>query len=86
LGLEAQQAAVASFLNGKVPVKAFTEVETGKSADRPELAKAMAACQLYGATLIIAKLDRLSRNVHSSRGYKRPVWISSAPTIRPPLG
>jgi DNA invertase Pin-like site-specific DNA recombinase len=64
LGLEAQRAAVRAFLDGKgwPPLAEFVEVESGKRADRPELAKAMAACRLYGATLVIAKLDRLSRN------------------------
>jgi DNA invertase Pin-like site-specific DNA recombinase len=64
LGLEAQKAAVRAFLDGKgwPPLAEFVEVESGKRADRPELAKAMAACRLYGATLVIAKLDRLSRN------------------------
>jgi DNA invertase Pin-like site-specific DNA recombinase len=70
LGLEAQQAAVASFLNGEKPIKSFTEVETGKSADRPELASALAACRLYNAVLVIAKLDRLSRNAHFLLGLK----------------
>jgi DNA invertase Pin-like site-specific DNA recombinase len=64
LGLEAQKAAVRAFLDGKgwPPLAEFVEIESGKRADRPELAKAMAACRLYGATLVIAKLDRLSRN------------------------
>jgi DNA invertase Pin-like site-specific DNA recombinase len=64
LGLEAQQAAVRAFLDGKgwPPLAELTEVESGRRSDRPELAKAMAACRLYGATLVIAKLDRLSRN------------------------
>jgi DNA invertase Pin-like site-specific DNA recombinase len=64
LGLEAQQAAVRAFLDGKgwPPLTEFTEVESGRKADRPELVKAMATCRLYGATLVIAKLDRLSRN------------------------
>jgi DNA invertase Pin-like site-specific DNA recombinase len=66
LGLEAQMAAVASY----APIKSFTEVETGKRSDRPELAKAMAACRLYGATLVIAKIDRLSRNAHFLLGLK----------------
>jgi DNA invertase Pin-like site-specific DNA recombinase len=65
LGLEAQQKAVRDHLNGgnwKV-VGEFTEVESGKRADRPQLAAALAACRLQGAKLIIAKLDRLARNV-----------------------
>jgi DNA invertase Pin-like site-specific DNA recombinase len=64
LGLSAQQEAVDSYLNGgnwKI-VAAFTEIESGKKADRPELDKALAACRLHRATLVIAKLDRLARN------------------------
>lgn len=65
LGLEAQRAAVAAYLNGgpwKL-VGEFVEVESGKRADRPELGKALDLCHLIGATLVIAKLDRLTRNV-----------------------
>jgi DNA invertase Pin-like site-specific DNA recombinase len=65
LGLEAQEVAVAQFLNGRAADKlvgAYTEVESGKRNDRPELAKAMEHARLTGATLLIAKLDRLSRN------------------------
>src|SRR5215207_4627522 len=64
LGLEAQRKAVADHLNGgRSELKAeFVEVESGKRGDRPELAKAMAACRVHRATLVIAKLDRLSRN------------------------
>jgi DNA invertase Pin-like site-specific DNA recombinase len=64
LGLEAQKAAVLDYLNGGnwSIVEEHTEVETGKRADRPELAKAFAACRLHRATLVIAKLDRLARN------------------------
>ncbi|HYI81897.1 MAG TPA: recombinase family protein [Acetobacteraceae bacterium] len=64
LGLEAQRKAVADYLNGgRWQLKAeFVEVETGKRSDRPQLAAALAACRVHRATLVIAKLDRLSRN------------------------
>jgi DNA invertase Pin-like site-specific DNA recombinase len=64
LGIEAQRAAVAEFLNGgrwKV-VGEFVEIESGKKDDRPQLAAALAACRVHGAKLCIAKLDRLSRD------------------------
>jgi DNA invertase Pin-like site-specific DNA recombinase len=70
LGLEAQQKAVRDHLNGgdwKL-VGEFTEVESGKRSDRPKLAEALKACRVRGATLIIAKLDRLARNVHFVSG------------------
>ena len=65
LGLEAQKRAVADYLNdGNWRLAAeFVEVETGKRSDRPELAKALAACRKQRAKLVIAKLDRLSRNL-----------------------
>jgi DNA invertase Pin-like site-specific DNA recombinase len=64
LGLEAQQAAVAGFINGGAElVASFTEVESGKRSDRPELVKALDACRRQKARLVIAKLDRLSRNL-----------------------
>lgn len=65
LGLEAQQQAVRNHLNdGDWRIVAeFTEVESGKRKDRPKLAEALAACLMHGAKLIIAKLDRLARNV-----------------------
>jgi DNA invertase Pin-like site-specific DNA recombinase len=65
LGLEAQRAAVTNYLNGggwKL-LGEFTEVETGKRADRPELQNALQLCRRRKAKLVIAKLDRLSRNV-----------------------
>lgn len=63
LGLEAQQAAVKTFLDGKgwPPFREFTEVESGKKADRPELDRALTACRLHKATLV-TKLDRLARD------------------------
>ena len=65
LGLEAQRAAVAAYLNGgswKL-VGELTEIESGKRSDRPKLTEAVKAARKQRATLIIAKLDRLSRNV-----------------------
>jgi DNA invertase Pin-like site-specific DNA recombinase len=63
LGLEAQQKAVRDYLSGGNIVAEFIEVETGKRNDRPELDKALAACRRQKAKLVIAKLDRLSRNL-----------------------
>lgn len=64
LGLDAQKEVVRNYLNGgdwKL-VGEFTEAESGKRTDRPELARALALCRVHNATLIVAKLDRLSRN------------------------
>jgi DNA invertase Pin-like site-specific DNA recombinase len=63
LGLEAQQAAVRGYLNATAPIAEFTEIETGKRNDRPELKRALALCRKRKARLVIAKLDRLSRNL-----------------------
>ena len=65
LGLEAQREAVMNYLNGGSwqLVGEFTEVESGKHSDRPQLAAALAACKKHRAKLVIAKLDRLSRNL-----------------------
>lgn len=74
LGLEAQQAAVSQYLNGGAweLVGEFVETETGKGADalakRPQLRAALDACRKSGAKLLIAKLDRLARNVHFITG------------------
>lgn len=72
LGLEAQRRAVAEYLRAASGdlVGEFEEVETGKRADRPALAAAMERCRLTGARLLIAKLDRLSRNVHFLTGLE----------------
>jgi len=74
LGIEAQQEAVKRFLNGgdwEVAAE-FIEIETGKGADalakRPKLRAALEMCRKQGATLVIAKLDRLARNVHFVSG------------------
>lgn len=66
LGIEAQQQAILQFLNGgnHELVKEYIEIESGKRSDnRPVLLEALAHCKRIGATLLIAKLDRLSRNV-----------------------
>jgi DNA invertase Pin-like site-specific DNA recombinase len=65
LGLEAQQAAIQAFLDAHhgVELASFTEMESGKHADRPKLQEAIKRCKLTKATLLVAKLDRLSRNI-----------------------
>jgi len=64
LGLAAQRSAIDAFAasrNAEVSAR-FTEVESGRNPDRPELGKAINLARLTGATLVIARLDRLSRN------------------------
>lgn len=70
LGLEAQQAAVEAFCaqHGLTLDQAFTEVESGKRADRPQLAKAFAKARRVHGVVLIAKLDRLARDVHFISG------------------
>jgi len=70
LGLEAQQEAVRQYLSriaGEV-VGEYTEIETGSHANRPQLQMALQQCRREKATLLIAKLDRLARNVHFISG------------------
>jgi DNA invertase Pin-like site-specific DNA recombinase len=70
LGLDAQRAAVARYVAGKGELLAeYTEIESGKShLNRPQLKHAIEACKKQHAKLIIAKLDRLARNVHFISG------------------
>jgi DNA invertase Pin-like site-specific DNA recombinase len=65
LGIEAQETAIRTYAGqtGASVVAWYTEVESGKRADRPELAKALAHARRSKATLVVAKLDRLARNV-----------------------
>lgn len=65
LGLEAQQAAIDAYAgqNSSVVVRLYVEVESGRKSDRPQLAAALAHAKRSKATLVVAKLDRLSRNV-----------------------
>jgi DNA invertase Pin-like site-specific DNA recombinase len=75
LGLEAQRQAVHTFI-GSPPAHEFTEVESGKRSDRPELHKALDFAELTNSVLIVAKLDRLSRDVEFlSRLQKAPIKI-----------
>ena len=73
LGLDAQREAVRVFLAGRADelAEAFTEIESGKNADRPQLARALDACRLTGGVLVIAKLDRLSRDAHFLLGLEK---------------
>ena len=63
LGLQAQQEIIQKYLNGCLPVAEFIEVESGRKTDRPKLHEALELCKKKKATLIVAKMDRLSRNV-----------------------
>lgn len=65
LGLAAQKKAVINYLKGAKPFDAFTDIESGKNNNRPELKKALELCKKDKEkyTLVIAKIDRLSRNL-----------------------
>jgi DNA invertase Pin-like site-specific DNA recombinase len=69
-GIDAQRHAVANYLKSGTweLLDEFVEVESGKRKDRPKLAEALAACKKHKARLVIAKLDRLARNVHLISG------------------
>lgn len=78
LGLEAQRSAVAAFVGSHPILAEFTEVESGKRDDRPQLEAALDKAKTHNAILIIAKLDRLSRDVHFISGLlKRNVPIKA---------
>ena len=95
LGLEAQREAVNNYLNGGhwQLIQEIVEVESGKRNDRPKIAEALRLCRLHNATLVIAKLDRLARNVHfisslmesvcplRSPAYSRVCAVPSMPWI-----
>ena len=65
LGLEAQRDIIKNYLREKKPIFEYIEVESGRKTDkgRPKLKEALFQCRTYGAKLIVAKLDRLARNV-----------------------
>jgi DNA invertase Pin-like site-specific DNA recombinase len=87
LGLEAQQQVVGDWLNGGnwQIVASFIEIESGKDdANRPELAKAMRMCRVHRATLVISKLDRLSRDAAWLLGLEKQGYdfvIASSPNV-----
>lgn len=64
LGLEAQEKAVKNITDNGIVIKSFTEIESGKKNNRPMLLEAINMCKLHNAILVVAKLDRLSRNVY----------------------
>lgn len=63
LGLEAQREIIQKHLYDITPISEFIEVESGRKSNRPKLKEALDLCRKTGATLIVAKLDRLARNV-----------------------
>ena len=75
LGIEAQRQAVQAHLHranhGAELLEELVEVESGRKSDRPQLLKALERCELAGAILIIAKLDRLSRDAHFLLGLRK---------------
>lgn len=70
LGLEAQEAAIQTYVdqNSAEVIGQFVEVESGTKSNRPELAKAIALAKKTNSKLVVAKLDRLARNVHFISG------------------
>jgi DNA invertase Pin-like site-specific DNA recombinase len=91
LGIEAQRAAVISYLNGgdwRI-IAEFTEVESGRRSDRPALEQALAAARLHRVPLVVAKVDRLTRSVaFLSRLLEAGVDVRFAdlPAIEGPTG
>lgn len=73
LGLEAQRSAVEAHIAASAGrlLSEFVEIESGKRDDRPKLTEALEACRLTGATLLIAKLDRLSRDAAFLLGLQK---------------
>jgi DNA invertase Pin-like site-specific DNA recombinase len=91
LGLDAQRGAVQQRLNGGrwQLVDEFVEIESGKRAKRPKLDAALAACKKHKAKLIVAKLDRLSRNVgfiHKLIGSGVEVLFADLPELNGAMG
>ena len=73
LGLEAQQQQAKQYLNlvGGTLVQEFTEIESGRKNDRPQVQAAIELCRVHDATLLVAKFDRLSRDAAVLLGLKK---------------
>src|SRR5229473_2711073 len=82
LGIEAQRAAVASYLAGfgAEPIAEFVEVESGKRADRPELTRALTECRVRKATLVIEAIR--TEGITSATGIARALNDRGVPTTR----
>ena len=78
LGLEAQRKAIEAYAADRSAqiLDRFTEVESGRKNDRPELERALQLSRITGATLVIAKLDRLSRNAAFLRSITDEISIT----------
>ena len=63
LGIEAQREIIQKHLHDKTPIAEYVEIESGRKKDRPKLKEALILCRKTEAILIVAKLDRLARNV-----------------------
>lgn len=91
LGLEAQRNAVTEYLNGgrwKL-ISECVEIESGRRADRPKLAEALALCRAHQAALVVAKVDRLTRSasfLHRLLDAGVNVHFCDLPQIKGPTG
>lgn len=63
LGIEAQREIIQKYLHDRTPIAEYVEIESGRKKDRPKLKEALMLCRKTEAVLIVAKLDRLARNV-----------------------
>lgn len=89
LGLDAQRSAVSRYLSGAKILAEFTEVESGRRDDRPELDRALSQARLHGVPLVVAKVDRLTRSVgFLSRLLEAGVEVRFAdlPSVEGPTG
>ena len=91
LGLDAQRQIVEEYASqrGAVVLEDYTDIQSGRSQDRPELANALAAARRHGAAIVVAKLDRLARSVPDARAIgdslaERGVKLQIAGSVHDP--